>query len=162
MSLGRLCPSQGAIGLRSNRPRVILPKVMWPENSYVAQNIFSSHPKCWFLSPAWNVIMFNNIQTSLPHIHRARFISSKIKDDMYYIYLACFISSRFKERDVLPLPDLQGSSNGGAKKEDIQIYETRVQALLPIFPPPPHTPGNPRRACLWRLKERDILHTLYF
>ena len=87
-------------------------------------------------------------QTSLPHIHRARFISSKIKDDMYYIYLACFISSRLKERDVLPLPDLPGSSNGGAKKEDIQIYETRVQALLPIFPPPPHTPANPRRACL--------------
>ena len=46
----------GASGLRSSRPKVILPKVMWLENSYVARNADFCRR---------NFIMFNNIQTSL-------------------------------------------------------------------------------------------------
>ena len=46
----------GASGLRSSRPTVILPKVMWLEKSYVARNADFCRR---------NFIMFNNIQTSL-------------------------------------------------------------------------------------------------
>ena len=180
------CPSQGPSGLRSSHPRVILPTVMWPENSYVARNFLSSRTKSWFLSH--EILLCSAASNPILHIHHAFFVLSKIKGDrpVVLIYLVCFILSRLKERDILHIlypacfvslslkergrfhftfmPNLSRTSWGA--------HGTWVQALLPTFPPP-GTPGelayDGNKALIlsypilsWRLKEQDILHTLYF